>query len=169
MRNLQEKIFENSLVHYQNSANELLKEFYFYRPTDASEAFKKSRYLKPCDFWFFDRGFVAIECKYTKNDRLKNTVIKEHQIRSLHHFKNEGSKGYLIISLEFDSRTFKKAEASTTFAVDIEDYIRFKNNYRKSLFKDSPELWNGIYLEYKPGLQVFNLDPIVNKDYRIFS
>ena len=169
MRNLQEKIFENSLVYYQEHANNLLKEFYFYRPADASEAYKKSRYLKPCDFWFFDKGFVAIECKYTKNNRLMHKVIKEHQVRSLHHFKNEGSNAYLVISLEFDSRTFKKAETSSTFAVDIKDYITFKNNNRKSLFLTEPELWSGIPLEYKPGLQIFNLDPIVNENYKVFG
>ena len=124
---------------------------------------------KPCDFWFFDNGFVAIECKYTKNNRLKHTVIKEHQIRSLHHFKNEGSKSYFIISLEFDSRTFKKASTSTTFAIDVEDYLTFKNNNRKSLFQSEPELWNGKHIEYKSGLQIFNLDPIVTDNYKVFK
>ena len=41
----------------------------------------------------------------------------------------------------------------------------FKNNNRKSLFLTEPELWSGIPLEYKPGLQIFNLDPIVNDHY----
>ena len=169
MRNLQEKIFENSLVFYQTHANELLKGFYFYRPADASEAYRKSKYLKPCDFWFFDKGFVAIECKYTKNNRLMNKVIKEHQIESMNHFKKEGSRSYFIVSLSFDSRTYKKAETSSTFAVDVEDYLNFKNNNKKSLFQTEPELWGGIPLEYKYGLQIFNLDPIVNEDYRIFA
>ena len=168
MKNKQEKLFEKTLQFYkEENLNQKDLNFYFYSPTDASEAKKFNRYEKPCDFWYFDNGFVAIECKYTASEKIMNKVIKQHQIDSLHHFHKNGSKSYLFLTMNLIPR--QRISKSKTFALDINDYIIFKKAFKKSLFYEKYEDWNGIPIEYKTEFKIFNLDPILEKEYHLFG
>ena len=93
--NQHEKIFNTTLQFYQNELRKNGFDFYFFRPQDMSEVRRYSTTKKPCDFWFFDETFVALELKYTKTDRIGQAQIKEHQIEALRYFakyKSSNSK-----------------------------------------------------------------------------
>ena len=61
--NQHEKIFNTTLQYYQNELRKKDYDFYYFRPADTSEARRYSTSKKPCDFWFFDESFVALELK----------------------------------------------------------------------------------------------------------
>ena len=64
--NVHEKCFESSLDHYQNRIRKKGGDFYWHRP-------HKPKWAKgelPCDFWFFDESFVALELKYRNGYRV---------------------------------------------------------------------------------------------------
>ena len=164
MKNRQEKIFEKSLQFYKE---ENVFKLYFYRPTDATEVRKFSQYEKPCDFWFFDTGFVAIECKFTASDRIANSKIKPHQIESMTHFSLYGCRSYLFLSMNLKPKG--RINKSQNFAVNIEDYNHFRDNYRKSLIQENYQDWSGIPIEYVNELGIYNLDPIMSKSHRLFE
>ena len=166
MVNRQEKVFTETLKHYKSYLLEKNKLFYWYRPADPSEVRKFSISEKPCDFWFFDIVFKAIECKFTAVDKITNSKIKPHQIQSLAHFAINGSFSYLFLTMLLAPR--KKTTSSQSFAVDIRDYITFRSNYRKSISIENVDQWKGIPIEYDPKMKIFNLDPILFPGYRIF-
>ena len=164
MKNRQEKIFEKSLQFYKE---ENVFKLYFYRPTDATEVRKFSQYEKPCDFWFFDTGFVAIECKFTASDRITNSKIKPHQIESVTHFSLYGCRSYLFLSMNLKPKG--RVTKSQNFALNIEDYNHFRDNYRKSLIQENYQDWSGIPIEYVNELGIYILDPIMSKSHRLFE
>ena len=166
MVNRQEKIFSETLKHYKDFLYRRRQLFYWYRPADPSEVRKFSMSEKPCDFWFFDVSFKAIECKYTSTEKITNSKIKPHQIESLSHFAINASFSYLFLTMMLAPK--KRITSSKSFAVDIRDYVDFRLNYRKSLAIDNVDLWKGIPIEYDPKLKIFNLDPIIYPSYRIF-
>ena len=96
--NQHEKIFNTTLQHYQNELRKKGYDFYFFRPSDTSEARRYSTTKKPCDFWFFDEAFVALELKYTSSDRIRQSQIKEHQMKALEHFFKYKSRSFLILT-----------------------------------------------------------------------
>ena len=82
--NSHEKYFESTLDHYQHKIREKGNEFYWHRP-------HKPKWAKgelPCDFWFFDKAFVALELKYRNGSKISRSQIKTHQIETLNHFAN---------------------------------------------------------------------------------
>lgn len=164
MKNRQEKIFEKTLQFYKE---ENINNFYFYRPTDATEARKFNQYIKPCDFWFFDTGFVAIECKFTASDKIANSKIKPHQVESMTHFSQHGCRSYLFLSMNLQPK--KRITKSKNFALGIDNYNHFREHYRKSLIQDNYQDWSGIPIEYVNELGIYNIDPILNKTHRLFE
>ena len=165
--NQHEKIFNKTLQHYQNELRKKGYDFYFFRPADTSEARRYSTTKKPCDFWFYDEAFVALELKYTKTDRIGQSQIKEHQMEALKYFVKYKSRSYLILTLKFNPKiTIKNCP---TFAVPIQDASNWFEKGKRGFFLGEQKEWNGYQLEWKNQLKIFNIDPIVSPKHRIFA
>ena len=165
--NQHEKIFNTTLQYYQNELRKQGYDFYYFRPSDTSEARRYSTTKKPCDFWFFDEAFVALELKYTSTDRIGQSQIKEHQMKSLRYFVEYKSRSYLILTLKFNPKLTIKN--SPTFAVPIQDASNWFEKGKRGFFLGEQKKWNGYQLEWKNQLKIFNIDPIISPKHRIFS
>ena len=165
--NQHEKIFNKTLQFYQNKIRKLGDDFYFFRPADIAEGRRYSTTKKPCDFWFFDEAFVALELKYTSSDRIRQSQIKEHQMQALNHFFKYKSRSFLILTLKFNPKL--TIRNSPTFAVPIKDASNWFEKSKRSFFLGEENEWKGYKLEWKNQLKIFNIDPIVSPKHRIFA
>ena len=165
--NQHEKIFNKTLQHYQNELRKRGYDFYFFRPADTSEARRYSTTKKPCDFWFYDEAFVALELKYTKTDRIGQSQIKEHQMKALKYFSEHKSRSYLILTLRFNPQLTIKN--SPTFAVPIINASNWCEKGKRGFFLGEEKDWKGYQLEWKNQLKIFNIDGIVAPKHRIFN
>ena len=161
--NQHEKIFDNTLQHYQNKIRKNGVDFYWCRP-------HKPRWTKgelPCDFWFFDESFVALELKYTSSDRIRQSQIKKHQMKALEHFFKYKARSYLILTLNWNPNlTIKNAQ---TYAVPIVDATKWFEKSKRSFYVGEEKEWKGYQLEWKNKLRIFNIDPIVTPKFRLFK
>ena len=148
--NQHEKIFDNTLQHYQNKIRKNGVDFYWCRP-------HKPRWTKgelPCDFWFFDESFVALELKYTSSDRIRQSQIKKHQMKALEHFFKYKARSYLILTLNWNPNlTIKNAP---TYAVPIVDATKWFEKSKRSFYVGEEKEWKGYQLEWKNKLRIFN-------------
>ena len=165
--NQHEKIFNKTLQYYQNTLRKQGSDFYFFRPADVAEGRRYSTTVKPCDFWFFDEVFVALEMKYTSSDRIRQSQIKEHQMKSLEHFDKFKSRSYLILTLKFNPKL--TIRNSPTFAVPIRNASTWFEKSKRSFFLGEEKKWKGYQLEWLNPLKIFNIDPIVAPSCRLFS
>ena len=165
--NQHEKIFHKTLQFYQNEIRKQGSDFYYFRPADIAEGRRYSTTVKPCDFWFFDEAFVALELKYTSSDRIRQSQIKEHQMRSLEHFFRYKSRSFLILTLKFNPNL--TIRNSPTFAVPIRDASNWFEKSKRSFFLGEEKEWKGYRLEWKNQLKIFNIDPIVTPKFRLFK
>ena len=161
--NQHEKIFDNTLQHYQNKIRKNGVDFYWCRP-------HKPRWTKgelPSDFWFFDESFVALELKYTSSDRIRQSQIKKHQMKALEHFFKYKARSYLILTLNWNPNlTIKNAQ---TYAVPIVDATKWFEKSKRSFYVGEEKEWKGYQLEWKNKLRIFNIDPIVTPKFRLFK
>ena len=161
--NQHEKIFDKTLEFYQNKIRKRKMDFYWCRP-------HKPKWAKgelPCDFWFYDESFVALELKYTSTDRIRQSQIKEHQMKALKHFYKYKSRSYLILTLSWNPNLTIKN--SPKFAVPIKDASNWFEKNKRSFFVGEEKEWRGYQLEWKNRLRVFNIDPIITPKFRIFQ
>ena len=161
--NSHEKYFESTLDHYQHKIREKGNEFYWHRP-------HKPKWAKgelPCDFWFFDKAFVALELKYRNGSKTSRSQIKTHQIETLNHFANHKCRSYLILSFNFQ-KTLTPGIADN-YAVHIKDALKYFEKYNSVLKLEDYKLWKGIELIWKPKSHSYNLDPIMLPENRIFN
>ena len=162
--NVHEKCFESSLDHYQNRIRKKGRDFYWHRP-------HKPKWAKgelPCDFWFFDESFVALELKYRNGNRVSKSQIKEHQITTLEHFAKYKCRSYLIISFNFQKKL--SPAVADNFAVNIKDAVSYFNSQKNNVLRlEDYKLWKGIELMWKPRSNSYNLDPIMLPKNRIFN
>ena len=161
--NSHEKCFESSLEHYQNKIRSNGKDFYWHRP-------HKPKWAKgelPCDFWFFDESFVAVELKYRNGRRISKSQIKEHQIKTLQYFSRYKCRSYLVVSFNFQKNL--TPGVADNFAINIQDAMNYFNNYSNVLKLEDQKLWKGIELIWKPRSNSYNLDPIMLPKNRVFN
>lgn len=161
--NKHEKCFESTLDYYQHRIRKKGNDFYWHRP-------HKPKWAKgelPCDFWFFDESFVALELKYRNTGRISKSQIKEHQLNTLEHFANYKCRSYLVLSFNFQ-KTLNPGVADN-YAVHIKDALRYFSKYNSVLKLEDVKLWKGIELIWKPRSNAYNLDPIMIPKNRFFN
>lgn len=84
------------------------------------------------DFWIFNGRFFGIEAKQTAEKSLPHKNIKDHQIKNLELVDNVGGIGIFLINFHSTKRTSRGNKINLTYALNIKDYLNYKNNNDRS-------------------------------------
>ena len=84
------------------------------------------------DFWIFNGRFFGIEAKQTAERSLPYKNIKDHQIKNLNLIDNLGGVGIFLINFHSTKRTAKGNKINLTYALNIKDFISYKDSNDRS-------------------------------------
>lgn len=84
------------------------------------------------DFWIFNGRFFGIEAKQTAERSLPYKNIKEHQIANLKVVNDLGGVGIFLINFHSTKRTAKGNKLNLTYALNVKDFLAYKENNERS-------------------------------------
>lgn len=84
------------------------------------------------DFWLFNGKFLGIEAKQTAEKSLPYKNVKDHQVENLNLINSLGGIGIFLINFHSTKRTPKNNRIDVVYALNIDDYIKYKEENDRS-------------------------------------
>jgi recombination protein U len=109
-------------------------------------AFAAKRDESLFDFWLFNKRFFGIEAKQTAEKSLPYKNVKDHQIKNLKLVNKLGGVGIFLINFRSVKRRGKDIW-NATYALNVDDYIFYKENNDRSSIPQEYVAEKGIKLD----------------------